>query len=197
VTTVLGLLSGWYWLASRYPDRDEPAQLTLKSQSGLMGWGVSMSRILVLSACRSGLRVAMWRVFGPFCRPFFVPWDDIRVQPRQIFFQKMARLGFGRPEGGVLSIDIRAWERLADHAGLSQEDPRSLPPASDAQLARSLAIQWMVITAGAAAFYYFASRSMSVGGTNGVPLAVCILFPAIVFGVGQIIRYARQRRRRC
>jgi hypothetical protein len=194
VTTLLGLISGWYWLASRFPDRDEPAQLTLKSQSGMMGWGVSMNNILVLSACQSGLRVAIWRVFGPFSRPIFVPWDEIKVQPRQIFFQKMARLGFGRPEAGVLSIDGRAWERLAAQAGLQKSDPRSLPPVSDAQLARSMAIQWLVITAGAAAFYYFASRSMGSGGSDGMPLAVCILFPAIFFGVVQIIRYARQRR---
>jgi len=134
----------------------------------------------------------MWRVFGPVSRPFFVPWDDIKVQPRQLFFQKMARLGFGRPEAGVLSIDARSWERLAAQAGLPPGDPRALPSLSDAQLARSLAIQWLVITSGAAAFYYFVPRLQ--GWTGGPPLAVCILFPAIVFGVGQIVRYARQRR---
>jgi hypothetical protein len=195
VTTMLGFLSGWFSLAPQYPDRDETALLTLRSQSGMMGLGVSMSGILILSACPSGLRVAIWRVFGPFCRPFFVPWDDIKVQPRRQFFQKMARLGFGRPEAGVLSIDARAWERLATQAGLSQGDPRTLPPVSDGQLARAFAVQWLVITAGAAAFYYLVPRLMGGDAANGPPLAVCFLFPGIFFGVGQIIRYARQRGR--
>ena len=193
VTTLLALLSGWFSLAARYPDRDEPAQLKLGSQSGMMGLGVSMSGILVLSACRSGLRIAIWRVFGPFCRPFFVPWDDIQAQPRQQFFQKMVRLGFGRPEAGVLSIDARAWERLSAQAGLSANDPRVLPPVPNVQLAQSLAVQWLVITCVFAAFFYFVPRLQS-GAVVGPPLAVCILAPGIMVGFGQLIRYARQRR---
>lgn len=195
VTMVLGLLSGWYPLAALYPDRDEEARLTLKSKSGMMGVGVSMNGILNLSACPSGLRVSIWRIFGPFCRPFFVPWDDIKVSSRQQFFQQMTRLGFGRPEAGVLTVEARTWERLASAAGLPRTDVRSLPPVPEARLARSFILQWLAITAGAAAFYYFGPRLMfGVPAASGPPLAVCILFPAIFFGIGQIIRYVRQRK---
>ena len=196
VTIILGFISGWYALATRFPDRDEPARLKLNGQSGLMGWGVSMSGILVLSACPSGLRIGIWKIFGPFSRPFFVPWAEIRAAPRQQFFQKMVRLGFGWPEGGVLSIDARAWARLVEEAGLAKGDPRVLPLETNGQLARSLILQWLIITCGAAAFYYFGSRQMGAKDENGPPLALCILFPAIVFGIGQIVRFGRLSRNR-
>jgi hypothetical protein len=159
----------------------------------MMGWGVSMSGILVLSACRSGLRVAIWRVFGPFCRPFFVPWDEIKVQPRQVLFQKMARLGFGRPEAGVLSINSRAWDKLAAEARLPLGDPRVLPTESGGRFARSLFVQWLLMTSLAAAFFFIAPKLMSPNGAEGLPLATCILFPALFFGIAQIFRYVRER----
>ena len=195
VTTLLGFFSGWFTLASLYPDRDEDARLRLGSQSGMMGWGVSMSGILVLSACPSGLRVAIWKIFGPFSRPFFVPWEEIRAAPRQQFFQKMVRLGFGLPEAGVLSIDARAWSRLSEEAGMARSDPRLLPPESNGQLARSLTLQWLIITCGAAAFYYFTPLLMGAKSGQGPPLAVCILFPAIFFGIAQLFRYGRLSRK--
>jgi hypothetical protein len=50
------------------------------------------------------------------------------------------------------------------------------------------------MTAFAAAFFYFAPRLMSPEA-QPIPLAVCVGFPATVFGVGQLFRYLGQRRR--
>ena len=42
VTTVLGVLSGWFSLMRKYPDRPENPLYQLKRQSGSMGLGVGM-----------------------------------------------------------------------------------------------------------------------------------------------------------
>jgi hypothetical protein len=73
MTTLLGAMSGWNGLEARYPDTGEPALLVLRGRSGQMGKGVNMSGILRLSACRSGLRIGIARMFGPFQKPFLVP----------------------------------------------------------------------------------------------------------------------------
>jgi len=95
VTTMLGALSGWYALMNRYPDRPESPMLVLRHQSGSFGF-VGMSRILVLSACPSGLRIGMMRIFGPFCRDFFVPWDEIRVRRKDRVLWRTAILEFAQ-----------------------------------------------------------------------------------------------------
>ena len=62
-----------------YPDQSDEPILRLRGQSGTMGLGVGMNGVLILSVCPTGLRVGMMRVFGPFCRDFFVPWESIAV----------------------------------------------------------------------------------------------------------------------
>lgn len=194
-TTVLSLMSGWFGLMERYPDRREPALAKEGSLSGTMGWGVGLRGILTLGACQAGLRVTIWRIFGPFCRPLFVPWREITVRPITYFFQPMVRLSFGNPEQGVLRIDARVWERLSGAA--RQSVGAAVPPAhpvSEGRLVRSAFLQWLAATAFAATFFYFTPRLMEPKGES-LPLAICIGFPAIVFGIGQLFRYARQGRR--
>jgi hypothetical protein len=98
VTTVLMTMAGWFDLARKYPNRDDPALLRLRFQSGRMGsflGGVSMSGILRLEACQTGLRVGMWKLFGPFCRDFFVPWNEIQIKRKYWIVWKVANLEFG------------------------------------------------------------------------------------------------------
>ena len=91
VMTVLNLLSGWYSLMFRCPNREEKELLKLKHQSGLMGW-VSMRGILNISVCPSGLRIGIMKILGIFCRDIFVPWEEIRIERMDVFFGK--RLNF-------------------------------------------------------------------------------------------------------
>ena len=116
VVGVLSLMSGWPELMKRFPDRPEPPLVKLDFLSGMMGAGVRLGGILSLSACPSGLRIAMWRLFGPFCRPFFVPWREITAEPFTLLLTPMIRLRFGNPPAGVLMIRARVWERVSSAA---------------------------------------------------------------------------------
>src|ERR1700681_2938215 len=86
ITSLLGLMSGWYSLMRQYPDRPEEPLLKLAWQSGSMGRSVNFGGILTLSACPSGLRVGVFRIFGIFCHDFFVQWNEITVTRKTRFF---------------------------------------------------------------------------------------------------------------
>ena len=83
--------------------------------SGFMR-GVRMNNILTLTACRRGLRVGMWKLFAPFDRPFFVPWEQLGVERREAWLQKRAVLSFGNPAAGKLDIAGDLADRLAGAA---------------------------------------------------------------------------------
>jgi|SRR5580692_347526 len=102
-TMILSVLSGWFGLMERYPDHDEKAIVTLANQSGSLGL-VSMRGILKLSVCPSGLRIGIMRIFGPFCRDFVVPWNEITVTRSDRFLWKVAKLSFGQPSNGNLKV---------------------------------------------------------------------------------------------
>src|ERR1700682_651245 len=80
ITIILGFLSGWYSLMKKYPNQEDEPILQLKRQSGSMALGVSMSGILNLGVCPSGLRIGMMRIFGIFSREFFVAWEEIMAE---------------------------------------------------------------------------------------------------------------------
>ena len=187
-TTMLGFLSGWFALQRAYPRGDEPPLLTLRFRSGSMGGlGVGMSRILTLSACRSGLGVGMFRLFGPFERPFLVPWGEIGAEPATSFLAPRVRLGFGRPEIGSLKIDVRTWRRLA---AAVPDAVAHIPPISRASAARGFALQWLVATLFIGWFVYVAAHLDS--GQPRAPAALCFGVPAIVIAVVQAFRFLRE-----
>jgi len=111
-TTLMGFVSGWFRLMKAYPDRQEPSLLQLNFRSGWMGW-ISLNGILMLSACPSGLRVGMLRIFGLFTRDFFVPWNEIKVSRTKVFFRSMAELQFGDPAVGKLTVSASIADQLA------------------------------------------------------------------------------------
>jgi hypothetical protein len=193
-TTIIGAASGWFALQKRYPATPGPALLTMRFMSaGMRASGVplpaSFAGMLTLSACASGLRVSMWRVFGPFCRPFLVPWDEIRVETRTGFLMPQAVLRFGDPAVAAMTLEMQVWQRLAESAGHDPGIPQS-ERLDAGGLVRLMLIQWLVVTSLAAAFFSFTSR---FNGEPGAPLAACIGLPALVFGVSQLIRYRRVR----
>lgn len=119
VTSLIGLLTGWYGLMQRYPDRHERPVLHLRGQLGFMGPLNSRLRgVLRLSVCPSGLRVGMFRLFGPFSRDFFVPWEEISVaHARWFLIGEMAIMTFGDPPQGKLAVTAAVAARLAKAAG--------------------------------------------------------------------------------
>lgn len=191
-TTTLGFLSGWYALMNRFPDRAEAASLTLRNQSGMLGI-VGMQRVLTLSVCPTGLRVGMLRIFGLFCKNFFVPWDSIRVERKDRFFWRSAVLEFGAEGNARLSIPEDIANQLARSAGDKWAEPGPFPEETDAEAVSRIVKQWVAMTAVAAAFFTLAPRMLAPQAPP-FPMAVTILFPAVVFAINGLIQYLRRRR---
>ncbi len=112
---------------NKYPDRYEEPLLRAKYQSGSMGLGVSMSCILSIRVCRSGLRVGIMWLFGPFCRDFFVPWEEIRVRRLNRFLFSLAELEFGDFSFWKLKIMAGLANRLASAAQGRWPEPGQFP----------------------------------------------------------------------
>ena len=193
VTMLLSILSGWFRLMERYPDRAEDALAVLKNQSGSLG-AVSMRSILNLSVCPSGLRIGIMRIFGPFSRDFFVPWNEITVTRGDRFFWKVAKLSLGQPSMGKLTVFADVADRMARAAGNHWPEPGSFPEEGGGQALSRIAKQWLFMTAFAAAFFIVVPRLMSPNGATRPPIAVAILFPAIVFGIAAMVQYFRRSR---
>ncbi len=192
ITTLLGVFSGWFGLQAHYPANDEQPIVRLRGRSGSMGIGVGLNGILSLAACPSGLRISIWRLFGPFQRAIQVPWRDISVEQRRLLFTPAVLLRFGSPAMGTLKIDARSWQRLRDAVdeimpqGLLPPQPRITKRAA----AQGFLVQWALITLATGCFFYFAPRLQ--GQPFDLPIAVCFGFPAIVFGIGTFIRFLRE-----
>ena len=121
VTTILWLLSGWKALQDRFPDRDEVPLKRLHFQSATFGsgfFGTNYGGCLRFDVCSLGLRVAVWRIFGPFSRPFFVPWSEITAETKRFlglphYVFGFYRLRLGKPEVKSLVLSKRAAQRIA------------------------------------------------------------------------------------
>jgi hypothetical protein len=192
VTLLLSFLSGWVSLMERYPNRDEVPLLSLTNQSGSLGI-VSMRNILKISVCDSGLRIGIMRIFGPFCRDFLVPWNEITVTRGDRYFWKFARVSFGQPENGVLKVFAEVADRMARAAGSRWPEQGSFPEETSSQSALRIVKQWLAMTALASAFFIIAPRLATSNAAARPPIAVAILFPAIVFGIGALVRYFRRQ----
>jgi hypothetical protein len=192
VTTVLAVLSGWFRLMARFPNQTAEPLLRIRGQSGSMGLGVSMRGILTLSVCPSGLRVGIMRVFGPFCRDFFVPWEAFSVTRKTILFWPVAKLQFGSPGIGALTIPAHVANRLARAALGRWPEAGPFPEEKHHDTLRRLLTQWAAITCVAALFFTLVPLAVAPTGARP-PIVVAILFPAIVFGVVTIVRYVRER----
>lgn len=183
VTTILAVLSGWFRLMARYPNQTEEPLLRIRGQSGSMGLGVSMRGLLTLSVCPSGLRVGVMRVFGPFCRDFFVPWQAISIARKNVSLWPVATLRFGSPSIGSLTIPAHVANRLARAAIGRWPEAGPFPEEQHRDTLQRLLTQWALMTCAAALFFTLVPLAVAPPGA-GPPIVVAILFPAIFFGRG-------------
>lgn len=125
VTTMLGTMSGWTDLQDKFEDKfDQRPLKRLRMRSGMLGsgsvwnpWGnVQYSNCLTLDACQSGLRISLWKVFGPFLRPIFVPWQQIEVTSTRILFFPCCRLELGN-SGRFLTVGRWTMNALGKASG--------------------------------------------------------------------------------
>jgi hypothetical protein len=188
VTSILAMLSGWFRLMAKFPNQNIEPLLRLRHCSGTMGLGVGMGRILTLSACRSGLRVGIVRVIGPFCREFLVPWESVAVARKSRIFWPVAKLQFGNPVVGTLTIPAHVADKLARASAGLWPEPGPFQPERHRDTFRRLLIHWAVMTFLAALFLTFAPF---IAASHGVqpPLLLTILFPAAAFGIANTVRY--------
>jgi hypothetical protein len=184
VTTILAVLSGWFRLMEAFPDRPSDPILRLRAQSGRIGPLVSMSGVLTLSVCPAGLRVGMMRLFGPFCRDFLVPWQSIVVVRKSSLFGPVAELQFGDPAVGGLRIAGDVADRLAGAAMAHWPEGASIPPVKRSDIVRRYLRHWAIATLFGALF--FGAFHFAVGGP---PLLVAVLFPAVLYAIGFLVRY--------
>jgi hypothetical protein len=190
ISTVLGVLSGWFRLMARYPDQHEEPILRLRYRSGRMGLGVSISGILTLSVCPSGLRIGILRIFGLFWRDFLVPWECIAINRTTALFWPVVNLRFGDPVIGTLRISAETANALA-RAGEGRWPERGpFPEEKRGDLFQRLLLQWAIATGLAAAFVNLAPARDG----RHAPILLTVLFPATVFGVASIVRFLSAKR---
>jgi hypothetical protein len=192
VTTLLSALSGWWQLAAAFPNRDDVLLVRLRWCSGKMGL-TNYGSILTLTACQSGLRVGVNRLFGPFCRSFFVPWQSIAVTRRTTFLWPRAELQFGRPWIGTLTISNNLADRLARAAVEHWPEAGPFPPEPTRAIALRYSALWAIATTFAALFFTVVPRVMAPRAVRP-PVAVAVLFPAIGFGVAFLVQFLKERR---
>jgi hypothetical protein len=112
ITGLIGVMSGWYQMARAYPDQPEAAVRRFSFQSASMGAQVSLQGVLRMDVCPSGLRFGILRIFGLFCRDFYVPWDEITVRVRRMFLVNWVELRFGGRDFPKLLIRASLAERI-------------------------------------------------------------------------------------
>lgn len=191
VGALLCRLSGWFALRREFPDQDETAFLELSGQSGWMGKTVNINGVLRLAACPTGLRVGISRVFAPFAGPFLVPWKEISVERRKRWLMPVAELKLG--ETGRLGLHADVADRLWRAAPGRWPEAGAPPAESDgAALLRRFAALWALQTGVVAALLVIVPRLVAPPGARP-PVAVAVLFPAVVFALAYAWEYGRRR----
>ena len=191
VTTVLSRMSGWPELARRFPDRPERPLLQLRFQSGSMGRNVSFGSCLNLAACPSGLRVGLLRIFGPFSRDFFVPWNELNVERTG----SLAKIRFGRDALGMLKVSDLTANRLALASPMKWPETGPVTEPSDLGVLRRYLLRWLIPSCFSAVLFIVVTR-VAWDKADQPPIAFLIAFPALAFGIGPAIGYVTYLLRR-
>lgn len=112
ITSLLGMLSGWKRMERTFPDRPEQPIERFAYESARMR-GVNFKNCLAFEVCPTGLRISLMRILGPFRKPLFVPWSQIRAVREKLAFFNYVRLTLGMGQEGSLAIHAQAFERIA------------------------------------------------------------------------------------
>jgi hypothetical protein len=184
---VMGAQTGWYGLMRLYPDRDEKPVRVFNGQTGWMK-GLAFNGILTLSVCASGLRVAVPRLFGPFSKPFFIPWDEIRAYRITEYFMPAVRLEFGQPAKGVLGMRATTANRLARAAGKNWPEAGPFPFETTGHILASVILMWALMSAVGAGFLIVLPMVFAPAAPY-LPIPVAVSFPAVVMGLVACVQF--------
>jgi hypothetical protein len=128
----------------------------------------------------------MKRILGPFCRDFFVPWEHIKVVRTTVLFSSAAKLQFGNPVVGTLTIPTHVANRLARAAMGRWPEPGPFPEETRGDIIRRLLTEYAFGTVMVVLFLTFVPMA-----TVGVrpPLTATVVFPMIFFGGVFLVRF--------
>lgn len=112
ITSLLGRISGWRGLERIFPDHAEPPVETLRFQTARMGV-VNFNNCMRFEICATGLRIAVFRLLGPFLKPLFVPWGQINAERANSPFMKLVTLNLGSQSEGTMIIREKTFDRIA------------------------------------------------------------------------------------
>jgi hypothetical protein len=126
VITLVNLGLDWGRVEARFPNRPDEVLAVYELQSAIMGAGVQLTNCLTITACRTGMRVEMWRLFGRRSGPFFVPWRDLRVTRARMLLEAIAVVELGSPPVNTMKISGTLADKLA--ALVPDQWPERIPP---------------------------------------------------------------------
>ena len=191
VSTLEGSLSGWVSLMRRYPDRSEVALRTLARKPGSVG-RMGGGSLLTFGVCPSGLRIRTRRIACVFCRNVFVPWNELRVTRTHRWLGKVARIDFGQPVVGHMTIPARVADDLARAAGNLWPEAGPFPHETPGEAASRIFKEWAVLAAVAAAAWIIVPRLARSEGDSTPPIIVGILLPVVVCGILGLVQFLRR-----
>jgi hypothetical protein len=110
VSAVISYLGGWTTLAKRFRLRHSFVGERWHSQSGQMRWIAGYRSCLTVGCNTEGLYLATMPLFRFRHPPLLIPWEEVAIRRRQMFFLPPVRFGLGRE----LDIPFYVSAKLAD-----------------------------------------------------------------------------------
>jgi hypothetical protein len=105
-------VTGWHRLAERYRFEGEMPEKRWRWRSGRMRWTTRYGNCLNFSADQRGLYMSVVAFFRPFHPPLFIPWNEIEVGEKSLFFIPKREFILGRQARIPLWISTRLGEEI-------------------------------------------------------------------------------------
>lgn len=89
-------VTGWHRLAEQFRFEGEFPEKRWRWRTGRMRWTTRYGNCLNFSADERGLYMSLVSFFRPFHPPLFVPWNEIEVGEKSLFFLPRKEFILGR-----------------------------------------------------------------------------------------------------
>lgn len=121
ITAGIAELGGWKRLERVFPDDPNAREIErFRLRSANLGhpvFGVSYSHILTFTACETGMRIRVPKLFGLFSKPLFLPWNSFRTEPYQWLFWQACKISWGSDRRDTMIVYRSLAEDLARASG--------------------------------------------------------------------------------
>ena len=114
---VVSWWSGWAVLARQFRLRSRFTGSRWRGQSGQMRWLRGYGNCLTVGANSEGLYLATLPFFPLFHAPLFIPWNEVSLVKKKLFFARGVRFQLGNEVSIPLWVRERLAERLRGVAG--------------------------------------------------------------------------------